>query len=112
MAPNYNENNIRLESNFLLTDRYEVSKYVTKYSTGVPLIFFVHESILPNFVFLRFPIFAAKLCHYIVNNFFSYVTNTQAYQQKMEKFCISEEKSLVGSTPGVSPNLILLEKSI
>ena len=28
--------------------------------------------------FLRFPIFAVKLGHFLVNTFFSYVTNTQA----------------------------------
>ena len=36
------------------------------------------ESILSNFGFLRFLIFAVKLGHFIVNTFFSYVTNAQA----------------------------------
>ena len=38
----------------------------------------------------------------MVNTFFSLVTNTQAYQRKTEKFFVSEEKSLVGSTPEIS----------
>jgi hypothetical protein len=29
-----------------------------------------------------------------------YVTNTQAYQQKTEKFFVSEEKSFIGSATG------------
>ena len=42
--------------------------------------------------FLRFPIFAVKLGHFIEDTFLSYVPNTQAYQQKPEKFFASEEK--------------------
>ena len=42
--------------------------------------------------FLRFPIFAVKLGHFIVDTFLSYVPNAQAYQQKTEKFFASEEK--------------------
>ena len=42
--------------------------------------------------FLRFPIFAVKLGHFIVDTFLSYLPNTQAYQQKTEKFFASEEK--------------------
>ena len=42
--------------------------------------------------FLRFPIFAVKLGHFIVDTFLSYVPNTQAYQRKTEKFFASEEK--------------------
>ena len=49
------------------------------------------ESILPNCHFSVFPIFAVKLGHIIISTFFSYVTNTQAYQQKTEKFFVSEE---------------------
>jgi len=41
-----------------------------------------------------------KLGHFTINNFFLYATKMQAYQQKTEKFFFSEEKSLVGSTPG------------
>jgi hypothetical protein len=36
------------------------------------------ESILPNFDFFIFPIFAFKLGHFKVQTLFSYVTNTQA----------------------------------
>jgi len=42
--------------------------------------------------FLRFFFFGVKLGHFIINNFFLYVTKTQAYQQKTEKFFVSEEK--------------------
>jgi len=59
-------------------------------------------SILSNFFF-----FGVKLGHFTINNFFLYVTKTQAYQQKTEKFLVSEEKSLVGSIPGVNFNNIL-----
>ena len=45
----------------------------------------------PNFHFSVFPIFAVKLGHIIKTTFFSYVTNTQAYQRKTEKFFVSEE---------------------
>ena len=30
--------------------------------------------------------------HFTINNFFLYVTKTQPYQQKTEKFFVSEEK--------------------
>ena len=48
-------------------------------------------SILPNFFLCKliiFPFSAAKLDHCILNTFFSFVTNTQALQQKPE----NEEK--------------------
>jgi len=35
--------------------------------------------------FLRFFFFGIKLGHFTINNFFLYVTKTQAYQQKTEK---------------------------
>jgi len=66
------------------------------------------ESILPNFFFSVFFFFGVKLGHFTINNFFLYVTKTQAYQQKTEKFFISEEKSLVGSTPVLFYLLVLL----
>jgi len=46
---------------------------------------------LPNF-FLCFFFFGIKLGHFTINNFFLYVTETQAYQWKMEKFFVTEEK--------------------
>jgi len=52
-----------------------------------------------KFFFLCFFFFGVKLGHFAINNFFLYVTKMQAYQQKTEKFFVSEEKSLVGSTP-------------
>jgi hypothetical protein len=36
------------------------------------------ESILPNFKFFIFPIFAFKLGHFKVQTIFSHATNTQA----------------------------------
>jgi len=42
--------------------------------------------------FLRFFFFGDKLGHFTINNFFLYVKKTQAYQQKTEKFFVSEEK--------------------
>jgi hypothetical protein len=36
------------------------------------------ESIIPNFDFFIFPIFAFKLCHSKIQTIFSYATNTQA----------------------------------
>jgi len=42
--------------------------------------------------FLRFFFFGIKLGHSTINNFFLYVSKTQAYQQKTEKFFVSEEK--------------------
>jgi hypothetical protein len=50
--------------------------------------------------FLRLLFFAVKLCHFTINDFFLYVTNTQVYQQKTEKFFVSEEKSSIGSATG------------
>ncbi len=51
--------------------------YVTLQRNGVYLI--VHlESILPNFDFFVFPIFAFKLGHFKVQTILSYATNTQA----------------------------------
>jgi hypothetical protein len=41
--------------------------------------------------FLRFFFFGVKLGHFTINNFFLYITKTQAYQQKTEKFFVSEE---------------------
>ncbi len=54
------------------------------------------ESILPNFDFFVFSIFAFKLGHFKVQTIFSHATNTQAKQQKIFLY---EEKSLVGLTP-------------
>ncbi len=56
------------------------------------------KSILPNFFFFIFQIFAIKLGHFKVQTIFSYTTNTQGYQQKMSFY---EEKSLVGLAPGM-----------
>ncbi len=42
--------------------------------------------------FLRYLIFSVRLGHFTICEFFLYVTNMQAYQQKMEKFSVSEEK--------------------
>jgi len=42
--------------------------------------------------FLRFFFFGVKLGHFTINNFFLYVTKMQAYQQKTEKFFVSEEQ--------------------
>jgi len=42
--------------------------------------------------FLCFFFFGVKLGHFAINNFFLYVTKMQAYQQKTEKFFVSEEK--------------------
>jgi len=42
--------------------------------------------------FLCFFSFGVKLGHFTINKYFLYVTKTQAYQQKTEKFFVSEEK--------------------
>jgi len=42
--------------------------------------------------FSLFFFFSIKLGHFAINNFFLYVTKMQAYQQKTEKFFVSEEK--------------------
>jgi len=49
------------------------------------------ESILQN-LFSSYFFFGVKLGHFTINNFFLYVTKTQAYQQKTKKFFVSEEK--------------------
>ncbi len=36
--------------------------------------------------FLLFPLIAVKLGHFTINEIFLYVTNTQAYQRRTEKF--------------------------
>ena len=73
---------IQLTISAFLFDFFLLLPYVTK---NFP------ESILPNFHFSVFPIFAVNLGHIIITTFFSYVTNTQAYQRKNEKFFLSEE---------------------
>jgi len=50
--------------------------------------------------FLRFFFFGIKLGHFTLNNFFLYVTKTQAYLQKRKNSLLAKKKSLVGSTPG------------
>jgi hypothetical protein len=40
---------------------------------------------------LCFLTFAVKLGHFTINEFYLYVTNTQDYQRKTEKFFVSEE---------------------
>jgi len=42
--------------------------------------------------FLCFFFFGVKLGHFAIKIFFLYVTKMQAYQQKTEKFFVSEEK--------------------
>ncbi len=42
--------------------------------------------------FIRFFFFGFKLGHFTINYFFPDVINMQAYQQKTEKFFVSEEK--------------------
>jgi len=42
--------------------------------------------------FLRFFFFGVKLGHFTINNFFLCATKMQAYQQKTEKFFVSDEK--------------------
>jgi hypothetical protein len=61
------------------------------------------ESILPNFNFFVFPIFAIKLGPFKTQAIFSYATNTQAQQQKKprKKSSFYEEKSLVGLGTGL-----------
>ena len=48
-------------------------------------------------IFLLFLFLSVKIGHFILNEFFLYVTNTQAYEQKTEKIFVSEEKSFIGS---------------
>ncbi len=56
---------------------------------------FFLESILPNFDFFIFLIFAFKLGHFKVQTLFSYATNTQALQQKKtEKIFVLQRKKL------------------
>jgi len=62
--------------------------------------------------FSPFFFFCVKLGHFTINNFFLYVTKMQAYQQKTEKFFVCEEKSLVGSTPGVENFFVSIVHSI
>jgi len=42
-------------------------------------------------LFLHFFFFGVKLGHFTINNFFLHITKMQAYQQKTEKFFVSEE---------------------
>ena len=49
------------------------------------------EPILPNFHFSGFPIFAVKLECLKEREKYEFMRNGQAYQQKTEKFFISEE---------------------
>ncbi len=48
---------------------------------------------------LFFLFFGVKLGRFTNNFFLLHATNTQAYQRKMEKFFVSEEKSFIGSGP-------------
>jgi len=59
--------------------------------------------------FLHFFFFGIKLGHFTVNNFFLYVSKTQAYQQKTEKFFVSKEKKFgrINSRSIVSVNKLL-----
>jgi hypothetical protein len=52
------------------------------------------ESILSNFDFSVFPIFAFELGHFKVQTIFSYATNTKAYQQKTEKIFVLQRKKV------------------
>jgi len=59
--------------------------------------------------FLRFLILAVKLDHFTIFDFFLYLINIQAYQQKTEKFFVSEEKKFhrIGYTELIFPTLIV-----
>jgi len=50
---------------------------------------------------IYFFIFSVKICHFSLFEFYLYVTNTQAYQQKTEKFFVSDEKSYIVSAAGL-----------
>jgi len=74
------------------------------------------ESILPNFFFSAFFFFGVKLGHFTIHTFFLYVTKIQAYQQKTEKFFVSEEKKFgridSWTWPGRTLAYILIHSSI
>jgi len=54
---------------------------------------YVYPGVDPTKLFiLRFFFFGVKIGHFTINNFFQYVSKMQAYQRKMEKFFVSEEK--------------------
>ncbi len=55
------------------------------------------ESILPNLIFLHFPIFAVKLSHYVTQENNSFWPSLVAKNGK--KCLFYEEKSLIGLTP-------------
>ncbi len=59
------------------------------------------ESILPNFAFLCFPIFAVKLSHFVTLQLNKLLWNSKAKKQKQRKILFYEEKSLVGLTHGL-----------
>jgi len=56
-----------------------------------------------------FSIFKVKLGHFTINEIFLYVTNMQAYQQKTEKFFVSQEKIYIGSATGTKFTNISLQ---
>jgi hypothetical protein len=68
-----------------------------------PLTFVVCKPVADSIklFFLHFFNFADKVGHFTMNDFFLYVTNTQAYQRKTEKFFVIEEKSFIGSATGL-----------
>ena len=53
-----------------------------------------------NKEFFRFPFFAPKLGHFVINDFFLYETNIQAEQWKSEN---EEKKSFLWSATGGNP---------
>jgi len=71
------------------------------------------KSILQNFFFFIFFFFGVKLGHFTIHIFFLYVTKMQAYQQKTEKFFVSEEKKFGRiDSRNTSPAKIVFEINI
>jgi len=50
---------------------------------------------------LFFSFFGVEIGHFTIN-FFLYVTNAKAYQQKMEKIFVIEKKSFIGLATGLN----------
>jgi len=60
-------------------------------------------------IFLRFLFFGVKLGHFIINYFFLYERNENAYQQKRKKSSLAKKKSFIGSAFGVKYLKIIIK---
>jgi len=77
---------------FILNVLHLQSSHITELKKSLSLDISQTRSRSYQTFFSRFFSSSLKLSHFSINNFFLYVIKTQAYQQKTEKFFVSEEK--------------------